>query len=62
MHKNGKFGVAILVMAWALKLVFFQSMYVFIILFVWMCYSPIEAIGWGCYGPELTFTDRLLSY
>ena len=47
MHNNGKFGVVILVTAWALKLFFFQGMYVFIILFVWMCYSPTEACRLG---------------
>ena len=34
LHRNGKFGVAILVTAWALKVYFLQGMYVFIIFFV----------------------------
>ena len=47
MFKNGKFGVAILVTAWAQKLFFFQGMYDFIILFVWMCYSHTEVCRLG---------------
>ena len=47
LHRNGKFGVAILVTAWALKVYFLQGMYVFIIFFVWTCYSHTQAYGLG---------------
>ena len=47
MNKNGKVGVAILVMAWALKLVFLQGIYVFIIFFVWTCYLHTGAYRLG---------------
>ena len=39
MHKNGNFGVAIFVTAWALKL--------FFVIFVWTCYSYTEAYRLG---------------
>ena len=47
LHKNRKFGVAILVTAWAPKLFFFQAIYVFIIFFVWTCYSHTDAYRLG---------------
>ena len=47
LHRNGKFGVAILVTAWALKVYFLQGMYVFIIFFVWTCYSHTHAYRLG---------------
>ena len=51
MRSNSKFGVALFVMAWALRLFFSLGMYVFFLFFVWSCYSHTKA-----YKIELLWT------